>query len=51
MRGKTGYFWVEMKIFEVEQIREIDQYTIQNEPVSALDLMERAAAAFAHEIK
>lgn len=40
-----------MKIFEVEQIREIDQYTIQNEPVSALDLMERAAAAFAHEIK
>lgn len=39
-----------MKIFEAEQIREIDQYTIQNEPVSSLDLMERAARAVAKEI-
>ncbi len=40
-----------MKIFEVEQIREIDQYTIQNEPISQVDLMERAASAFVHEVK
>jgi len=32
-----------MKIFRCEQIREIDSYTIANEPVSSLDLMERAA--------
>lgn len=34
-----------MKILSVEQVREWDQYTIQHEPVSSLDLMERAAAA------
>ncbi|MBN2237563.1 MAG: NAD(P)H-hydrate dehydratase [Bacteroidales bacterium] len=33
------------KIFTVEQIREADQYTIQNEPIASIDLMERAAAA------
>lgn len=32
-----------MKIFGSRQIREIDAYTIQNEPVSSVDLMERAA--------
>ena len=32
-----------MKIFNAQQIREWDQYTIQNEPVSSIDLMERAA--------
>jgi ADP-dependent NAD(P)H-hydrate dehydratase / NAD(P)H-hydrate epimerase len=32
-----------MKIFRCEQIREIDDYTIRNEPVSSIDLMERAA--------
>lgn len=31
------------KIFSVEQIRKADQYTIENEPISSLDLMERAA--------
>jgi len=31
------------KIFTVEQIRKADQYTIENEPVSSIDLMERAA--------
>ncbi len=40
-----------MKIFEAEQIREIDRYTIQNEPISEVDLMERAASAFVHAIK
>lgn len=35
-----------MKILNTEQIREADAYTIANEPVSSLDLMERASAAF-----
>lgn len=32
-----------MKILSVEQIRQADAYTIQNEPIASLDLMERAA--------
>lgn len=32
-----------MKILSVPQIREADQYTIENEPISSIDLMERAA--------
>ncbi|WP_449398735.1 NAD(P)H-hydrate epimerase [Chryseobacterium wanjuense] len=32
-----------MKIFTAEQIRNCDQYTITNEPVSSIQLMERAA--------
>ena len=44
-----------MKLFNTNQIREIDQYTIDHEPISSVDLMERAAnrwvAAFLkHEI-
>jgi len=35
-----------MKIFNVEQIRALDAFTIRNEPISSLDLMERAATAF-----
>ncbi len=34
-----------MKIFSAATIREWDAYTIQHEPISSLDLMERAAAA------
>ncbi len=34
-----------LKIFTSEQVRKADAYTIQNEPVSSIDLMERAAAA------
>ncbi len=33
-----------MKIFLRDQIRQIDEYTIQNEPVQSAQLMERAAA-------
>lgn len=33
-----------MKILSAEQIRKWDEFTILNEPVSSLDLMERAAA-------
>ena len=32
-----------MKIFSCEQIRNIDEYTIKNEPIPSIDLMERAA--------
>src|ERR1700749_3873142 len=33
-----------MKILNAQQIREWDQYTIQHEPISSVNLMERAAA-------
>ncbi len=32
-----------MKIFSAEQVRAIDNYTIKNEPIASIDLMERAA--------
>ena len=32
-----------MKLFSAEQIRLWDQYTIQHEPISSTNLMERAA--------
>ncbi|ANH81584.1 NAD(P)H-hydrate epimerase [Niabella ginsenosidivorans] len=34
-----------MKLFSAEQIRQWDAFTIKNEPVSSLELMERAANA------
>ena len=34
-----------MKILPVEKIREADEFTIKNEPISDIDLMERAASA------
>lgn len=36
-----------MKILDPNQIREVDRYTIINEPVPSIDLMERAAKAVA----
>lgn len=33
-----------MKIFEAAQVRQIDAYTIEHEPIGSIDLMERAAA-------
>ncbi|NJN25873.1 MAG: NAD(P)H-hydrate dehydratase [Cyclobacteriaceae bacterium] len=35
-----------MKIFNTQQIREADQYTIDHEPIKSSDLMERAAKSF-----
>jgi len=35
-----------MKILSREQIRDADSYTIQNEPIASIDLMERAAKTF-----
>ena len=39
-----------MKIFLAEQIREWDQYTISHEPISSIDLMERASKKFTDEL-
>lgn len=39
-----------MKVLTAEEIRQWDQFTIANEPVSSLDLMERAAAKCAEWI-
>jgi NAD(P)H-hydrate epimerase len=36
-----------MKIFSAAQVREIDAYTIKNEPIDSIDLMERAAIRLA----
>ncbi|MFT6855247.1 MAG: hydroxyethylthiazole kinase-like uncharacterized protein yjeF [Cyclobacteriaceae bacterium] len=33
-------------ILTAQQIKEVDQYTIENEPISSIDLMERASGAF-----
>lgn len=37
-----------MKIFTSSQVRKIDEFTIENEPIESIDLMERAAKAFAN---
>jgi ADP-dependent NAD(P)H-hydrate dehydratase / NAD(P)H-hydrate epimerase len=39
-----------MKIFSAAQIRDWDRYTMDHEPISSLDLMERASLACVHEI-
>lgn len=39
-----------MKIFTSAQIHELDKYTIEHEPISSIDLMERAAEAIARSI-
>ncbi len=36
-----------MKILTTDQIREADRYTMENEPISSVNLMERAAGAIA----
>ncbi|MFN4300158.1 MAG: NAD(P)H-hydrate dehydratase [Thermaurantimonas sp.] len=38
-----------MKILSAEQIREADRYTIENEPIASIDLMERAIHAWVSE--
>lgn len=40
-----------MKILPVEKIREADAYTIKNEPIASIDLMERAATQLYSWIK
>ncbi len=36
-----------MKILNVEQVRALDEYTVRNEPIAPINLMERAAITFA----
>ena len=38
-----------IKIFSTDKVRELDKYTIQNEPISSIDLVERAATVFTSE--
>lgn len=38
-----------IKIFATDKVKELDQYTIQHEPISSLDLVERAATVFMRE--
>ena len=40
-----------MKIFTSAQIHELDKYTIDHEPISSINLMERAAKAITHCIE
>ena len=39
-----------MKIFTASQIRELDRYTIEHEPITSIDLMERVATLLTGEI-
>lgn len=39
-----------MKIFPTTSIKQLDAYTIENEPIASIDLMERAARALAEAI-
>lgn len=38
-----------IKIFSTDKVKEMDQYTVLHEPISSIDLVERAATAFLHE--
>ncbi|MBL0359066.1 MAG: hypothetical protein IPP72_20365 [Chitinophagaceae bacterium] len=40
-----------MKIFSASQIRDWDQFTINNKPIASINLMEKAATACYHWIK
>lgn len=40
-----------MKILTATQLKELDAYTIEHEPIASIDLMERAAAAAADAMK
>jgi hydroxyethylthiazole kinase-like uncharacterized protein yjeF len=37
-------------ILSASQVREADRYTIENEPIASIELMERASAAFVKEL-
>ena len=39
-----------MKIFTSAQIHELDKFTIENEPIKSIDLMERSAKAITQAI-
>ena len=37
------------KIFATDKVKELDQYTIVHEPISSIDLVERAAYLFVQD--
>src|SRR5258708_13958490 len=37
-----------LKILSTRQVKELDQFTIEHEPIAPIDLMERACHAFIH---
>lgn len=41
-------FNLSLKVLDAEQIRQADQFTIKNEPIHSIDLMERASEEFVH---
>ena len=43
-------FVVDMKIFTSSQIKELDRYTMEHEPIRSIDLMERAAKVLTRAI-
>ncbi len=48
-KSKVGwkfFNFISMKIFPTNVIRQWDQHTIENEPISSIDLMERASISF-----
>ena len=45
-----SYFCIVMKIFTRTQIQELDNYTIEHEPIKSIDLMERASRAITNAI-
>lgn len=49
LKTNNSYTEIMIKIFTTGKVRELDQYTIKNEPINSIDLVERAAAAFAQE--
>lgn len=40
-----------IKVFPTNQVKELDQYTILQEPIRSIDLVERAATQFVHEFR
>jgi len=40
-----------IKIFETSKLKSLDQYTIDHEPITSIDLVERAAVTFTNEFK
>ena len=38
------------KIFKTSELRELDEYTIENEPITSLNLMERAASLLTQKL-
>ena len=40
-----------MELYSVDQIKKWDQFTIENEPILSIDLMERAATRLTHRLQ